>query len=748
MRPLARWCYRHRWIVMIAWVGVIIAANALESSVGATYNDNFSLPQTESHKADRLLALSAPRLSGDTEEVVIALRGGRVTDPAPRAAFGALLERLGRLPHVTAIQSPYGAGAAGQISPGGRIAFADVTFDIPANTVSGAQSRRFVQIVTSASRPGIEFEDQGQVAENTVKDDDTHSLVVGFIAAGIVLFAVFGSMLATVLPLLTAGVSLGTGIAIIGLLSHVTETASFSSELAALIGLGVGVDYALFVVTRYRQARLRGVPSEEATAEALDKSGRAVLFAGAIVVIAMLAMLVLRVPLLYGVAFAAAIAVTLTVIAALTLLPALLGLFGAGVLRRRERRAIREGRHSTSDESRAWAVWASWMSRRPRLFVLAGVALMLILAIPFFSMRLGAADASSDPASTTTHKAYELLARGFGTGYNGPLRLVARIHSAGQLAVFAHVVDDVGRNSDVASVTPARFVPGIDGRPGIAVADAYPRGAPQAASTVGLLSAVRNTAIPRATAGTGVHVLVGGTTAVFADFSDVLSGKLPLFVGVVVLVSFLLLMVVFRSLWIPLTAAIANLLSAGAAFGIVTAVFQFGWGASLLGLSATGPIEAFLPVLMFPILFGLSMDYEVFLVARIYEEWHRRLDNGEAVHHGLAATGPTITAAAAIMVLVFGAFILGGSWIIELFGVGFASAVFLDAVMVRSVLVPATMIVIGTANWQIPGWLDRRLPRFNVEGRVTALGALIAPAAETDAAPVGADDAPPLAAAR
>jgi RND superfamily putative drug exporter len=705
--------------VLVAWVAAIAAANVLEMGAGATYNDNFSLRQTESHRASRLLAQSAPRLSGDTDEVVISTPRGHVTDPAPRAAFGQLLGRLSRLPHVSEIQSPYAAAGKNQIAPDGQIAFADVTFDIPANVIRGAEERTFVRTVTSASRPGIEFDDQGQVAEGTVNNDDTHSLFVGFIAAGFVLFVVFGSVLAMVLPLLTAAVSLGTGIALIGLLSHVTEVASFSSELAALIGLGVGVDYALFVVTRYRQARLRGMESEEATVEALDTSGRAVLFAGTIVVIAMLGMLLLRVPFLYGVAFASAIAVALTVVAAVTLLPALLSLFGSGVLRRSERRAIRDGRHATSDESRAWARWATWMARRPKTFLVVGAAVLVILAIPFFSMRLGSADSSSDPTSSTTYKSYQLLAKGFGPGYNGPLELVAQVDSAGQRAVFTRVVHAVARNADIASVTAPRFVPGSDGRAGIAVGDVYPRGGPQAASTVALLSTVRGTIIPNVTAGSGVRVLVGGQTAVFADFSSVLSSKLPLFVGIVVFVSFLLLLAVFRSLWIPLTAALANLLSAGAAFGVVTAVFQFGWGGGLLGLGTTGPIEAFLPVLMFPILFGLSMDYEVFLVARMYEEWHRRLDNGEAVHHGLAATGRTITAAAAIMVLVFGSFVLGGSWIIELFGVGFAGSVFLDALMVRSVLVPSAMFVIGDANWRIPAWLDRCLPHFRVEGSST-----------------------------
>jgi putative drug exporter of the RND superfamily len=741
VRGLARWCYRHRWIVVIAWIGVVVAVNAIESSAGTNFNDNFSLRQTESHKAQRLLAQSAPRLSGDTEEVVIYTAHGHVTDAAPRARFDALLAELSRMPHVSEVQSPYGSHGAGQIAPDRRIAFADVTFDLPVNAISGREELAFVHNVTSASRPGTEFEDQGQVAEGTVNNDDTHSLIVGFIAAGFVLFLVFGSLLAMVLPLLTAAVSLGTGIAIIGLLSHTTEVASFSGELAALIGLGVGVDYALFVVTRYRQARLRGVESEDATVEAIDTSGRAVLFAGTIVVIAMLGMLLLRVPFLYGVAFASAIAVALTVVAALTLLPALLSLFGSRVLRRGERRAIRDGRHATTDESRAWARWATWMARRPRTFLIAGAAILVILAIPFFSMRLGSADSSSDPTSSTTYKSYELLAKGFGPGYNGPLQLVARVDSGRQRDVFAEVLYTVAQNADVASVTSPTFVPGAGGGAEIAVARVYPRGGPQAASTVSLLSTVRGTIVPRLTAGSGVRVLVGGQTAVFADFSAVLSSKLPLFVGIVVFVSFLLLLAVFRSVLIPLTAALANLLSAGAAFGVVTAVFQFGWGASLLGISATGPIEAFLPVLMFPILFGLSMDYEVFLVARIYEEWHRRLDNTEAVHHGLAATGRTITAAAAIMVLVFGSFVLGGSWIIELFGVGFAGSVFLDALMVRSVLVPATMFVIGDANWRIPAWLDRRLPHFSIEGGPTSVPVAVAGEPAGAIAPVAGPEA-------
>jgi RND superfamily putative drug exporter len=342
---------------------------------------------------------------------------------------------------------------------------------------------------------------------------------------------------------------------------------------------------------------------------------------------------------------------------------------------------------------------------------------MILIAIPFFSIRLGSADAGSDPSGSTTRKAYDLLAKGFGPGYNGPLQLVAEVSGPGQEAQFTKVVDAVAATPGVVSATRPHFIAGrTPGGEGVALANVYPKGSPQAVSTSNLLQKVRDTVVPDATRGTGLHVLVGGQTAIFFDFSKVLSRKLPLFLGIVVVLSFLLLMCVFRSLLIPLTAALMNLLSAAAAFGVVTAVFQDGFGASLLGIDKTGPIEAFIPVFLFAILFGLSMDYEVFLVSRMYEEWHRRGDNREAVTHGLAATGRTITAAAAIMILVFGAFILGGERIIDLFGVGLASAVLLDALIVRSVLVPSLMLIFGDANWKLPIRLDRLLPHLRVEG--------------------------------
>jgi RND superfamily putative drug exporter len=380
---------------------------------------------------------------------------------------------------------------------------------------------------------------------------------------------------------------------------------------------------------------------------------------------------------------------------------------------------LKAGELSARDASSGWSRWAANLQARPAVFAAAATALMVVIAIPFLSMRLGSADSGSDPASSTTRKAYDLLARGFGPGYNGPLQLVASVSGPGQRAAFTKVLDTIAHTGGVVRVTPPVAFAGSRGGPGVALAQAYPAGSPQDASTTSLLHHLRDQIVPAASAGSGVQVLIGGQTAIFDDFAGVLSSKLPLFIGVVVLLSFVLLTAVFRSLVIPAMAALMNLLSAGAGFGVITAVFQWGWGASLLGIDKNGPIEAFVPVMMFAILFGLSMDYQVFLVSRIYEEWHRSGDNRIAVTRGLAATGRTITAAAAIMVLVFAAFILGGQRVIELFGLGLAGGVLIDALVIRSVLVPSLMLMIGKANWALPNALDRILPHLNVEGSTT-----------------------------
>jgi len=717
MRTLARWCVTHRRVVLTGWLVALVGLTVVSQSAGTAYKDSFSLSGTQSFEAENLLERSAPKASGDVEQIVIAVKHGKVTDPAVRASVQAMLAKVGALNDVASVASPFSSRGAAQVSPSGQVAFANVTMTGQASKLSVSQAQQFVSTAQAGAAHGAKVEVEGQVAELANKSSIS-TVGLGAFAALIVLLVVFGSLLAAALPLLTAGFALGTGTAAIGLLSHVISMASFSSQLSLLIGLGVGVDYALFIVTRYRQGLQRGKSVEDAIVDALDTSGRAVMFAGMTVCIALLGMFALGVSFLYGVAVAASVVVVFTVLAALTLLPAMLGFFGTRVLGRKARRALAGGVLTTSDGTGWWGRWAQVLQARPALIATAAGMVMVVIAIPFFSMRLGSSDAGSDPSGSTTRQAYDLLAKGFGPGYNGPLQLVAQVNGGAQQAAFARVTAAIARTQGVVRVSPTVTLPGRGGAPGVATADVYPVGSPQAASTSNLLSTLRGTVVPRASAGTGVHVLIGGQTAIFADFSTVLSSKLPLFIGVVVLLSFLLLTAVFRSLVIPATAAIMNLLSAGAAFGVVTAVFQFGWFGSLLGINSTGPIEAFIPVMMFAILFGLSMDYEVFLVTRIYEEWHKTHDNRLAVSRGLAATGRTITAAATIMVVVFGSFILGGQLIIEMFGVGLASAVLLDALIVRSILVPGLMLLLGKTNWALPSAMDRILPHLNVEGDV------------------------------
>jgi RND superfamily putative drug exporter len=716
MRALAGWCVKHRRLVVIGWLVALIGLSVISQSVGSSYKDSFSLNGTQSFEALNLLKKVAPKASGDREQIVVALKQGKLTDPAVRSQVEAMLTKVATLGDVASVASPYGSTGASQMSTSGQVAFANVTLTKEAVKITTSEAKEFVDTAKAGAGHGVQVEIEGQVAR-AASGASVSTTGLGAAAALVVLLLVFGSLLAATLPLLATGIALGSSVAVIALLSHLLNIASFSSELSLLIGLGVGVDYALFIVTRFRQGLQRGKPTEQAIIDAIDTSGRAVMFAGITVCIALLGMFALGVSFLYGVAVAASIAVLFTVFAALTLLPALLGFFGTRVLGRKSRRRRADGQLTSSDESPWWGRWARTVRERPALIAVAAAALMLALAVPFFSMRLGSADAGSDPASSTTRKAYDLLAKGFGPGYNGPLQLVARVDNPAQQAAFTKVTAAVAQTSGVVRVTAPKVILGQVGKPGVATADVYPTGSPQDASTTNLLHRLRDQVVPSSSS-SGVHVLIGGQTAIFDDFSSVLSNKLPLFIGVVVMLSFLLLTAVFRSLLIPAMAALMNLLTAGASFGLITAVFQWGWGASLLGIDKTGPIEAFVPVMMFAIVFGLSMDYQVFLVTRIYEEWHRRGDNRAAVTHGLAATGRTITAAAAIMVLVFGAFILGGERVIELFGLGLAGAVLLDALVVRSVLVPGLMLLAGKANWWLPRSLDRVLPHLNVEGSV------------------------------
>jgi RND superfamily putative drug exporter len=713
VHTIATWCFRHRRIVLGAWLLGLVALFGLSSAAGSAYSNSFTLPHTDSTRAIDLLKAASPRQSGDTDQIVVATRGGTtIEDPAVQSQVNAMLARVSALPHVTTVVSPYSPAGASQVSSNRTIAFASVTFDELGQNVSTDEATTLVNVAKSADTSNVQVAVSGQVAEKANRPGLGGS-GFGILAAAIVLFLVFGSLLAMALPLISTLVSLGTAISLIALLSHVLKMPEFSSQLVLLIGLGVGVDYALFIVTRHRQGLLAGRDVESSLTTALRTSGRAVLFAGIIVCIALLGMFALGVSFLNGLAVAASIGVLFTMAASLTLLPALLGFMGPRVLSRRQRAALAAAGGVDDGGRTRWARWSARLQRAPLVPAVAAVAVIVVLALPFFSLRLGASDQGNDPTTTTTRQAYDLLATGFGPGFNGPLQLTTVVHDPSQAAALQRVVTAVGNQPDVARVNTPRLVPAPGGGQ-VALVNAYPRSAPQDAATTDLIQHLRSDVIPPAVDGSHLVVYVGGNTAIFSDFSHVLGSKLPVFVGVIVGLSFLLLVVVFRSLVIPLTAAIMNLLSAGAAFGIITAVFEWGWLGSVVGVSRSGPVEAFLPVMLFSILFGLSTDYEVFLVTRIHEEWLRTSDNGEAVRRGLAATGRTITAAAAIMVLVFGSFILGGERVIKEFGLGLAAAILVDAVVIRSVAIPAIMLLIGRANWWFPSWLDRRLPRISM----------------------------------
>ncbi len=713
MKRLAMWCVNHRWTVVIVWIAVLIGSIAVSNAVGSNFSDSFTLPNTPSASAYNLIKSAAPKLSGDTERVVYAVPAGQsLESPQNVAAINESISKIESFPGVSSVVSPLTPAGAQQMSKAGRVAYATVQFSKPAFNVSDAQSKKFVDEATSVANKNLTVAVSGQIAEQSiqVKFDGT---LIGVLLAGIVLFIVFGSIFAMALPLLSAILSLGTAIGIIGLLSNVLQMPSFADQLVLLIGLGVGVDYALFIVTRHRQGLRAGMSVPDSIAKAVDTSGRAVLFAGIIVCVALLGMFALGVSFLYGLAISSSIGVLFTMISALTLLPAMLSFIGPKAMSRRQRKALAAtGPKAATDSSTGfWPRWADFMRRRPLVPAVVALVIIAILIAPFLSMRLGSSDQGNDPQGTTTRIAYDLLAEGFGPGFNGPLQLVASVHGASEQAAMAHLAQDVRTVPGVAAVTP----PVPLGTSSVEVIQVFPTTSPQAAETTALINNLRNSVIPQAVQGTGLTVYVGGVTAIFIDFANVLGAKLPLFVGLVVLVSFLLLGWVFRSIVIPITAAVMNLISIAAAYGILTAVFQHGVLGSLFGVSRTGPVESFIPVMMFAILFGLSMDYEIFLLTRIHEEWLHTGDNKLAVRNGLAATGKTITAAAFIMLLVFASFILGGQLIIKEFGLGLAAGVAVDAIIIRMAVVPSVMFLLGKANWWFPGWLDRILPNLSVE---------------------------------
>ena len=699
MAALARWCYRHRLVVLLVWVGALFGLGFSATTAGTDYANVFSLPDTDSKSAYDLMQKAFPNSSGDTDTVVWKVDSGSVKDQSVRSRIQPALDKIADMKGVGGVTGPYsGARGATQISSDGTIAYAQVTFAEQANAVPKELVQKVVDTARDARQDGLHVELGGQAVQRVEEPPGGIAEGVGILAAAIVLFLAFGSFYAALLPIGIAIFGVGTGLFSTQLLSHATDIPDLAPLLATLIGLGVGIDYALFIVTRHRRGLQRGLDPEESAVIALNTSGRAVLFAGGTVCIALAGMLVTNLRFLDGVVVGTSLTVVLSVLAATTLLPALLGFLGPRVLSRKQRRKLANGPEPERTDNLA-VRWSAAVQKRPRRIAAFALVVMAVLAFPVLSLRLGATDQGNDNTSTTTRKAYDLLADGFGPGFNGPLQVVT---SSGDTATL---VKDIQGTKDVAQVAA---LPPTDG---VTVIQVVPKTSPQSVQTDDLIDTLRDKVIP----GAGATGHVGGVTAISKDFAAVTGDRLPLFVATIIGLSFLLLLLAFRSLVVPLTAALMNLIAAAASFGVLVAIFQWGWGLDMLGLGKEGPINAFLPVIMLSLLFGLSMDYQVFLVSRMHEEWVHTKDNARAVRVGLAETSRVINSAALIMVCVFLAFVLSGNSGAATAGVGLAAAVALDAFILRTALVPAAMHLLGNSNWWLPGWLDKGLPHLAVE---------------------------------
>jgi RND superfamily putative drug exporter len=720
---VTRWCIAHRRRVFLAWIAIAVLTTVVASAAGRNYATNFSLPGTESQRALDLLKKEFPAQSGDVDTIVFHTSSGTVDDPAVRTAMTKLLAQVTKDPHVISVLSPYGPRASGEVSRDHKTAFATINYDKPANQLPNDAGKPVLDQIHAVHVPGLTIAAGGQVIEAAEGFSVGPATLIGAVAALIILLFTFGSLIAAGMPLITAGLGLITGVALIGLATHVTSIPNVSTDLALMIGLGVGVDYALFIVTRFRENYLQFGDVERSVVEAMDTSGRAILLAGTTVVIALLGMFATGVSFLYGLSIASILTVLMTLAASLTVLPALLSRYGHRVVRQRGRRRVfgRGGGAAGTEVTDAavvkeasrsrWREWSRTVQSRPWPLALLSLAVMVALLLPVFALRLESSDAGNDPGGTSTRQAFDLLAQGFGPGFNGPLLIVTELPSKNQTAGLPPLQAAVKSTPNVVAVTPPRVSPAGN----VAVFEAYPGSAPQAAATTDLVNHLRHDVVPSVERQTGGKVLVGGFTAGSIDFSHVLANKLPLFIGIVVVLSALLLFVIFRSIVIPIQAALMNLISIGGALGVTVLVFQDGWFASVIGVEK-GPIEPWIPVLMFAVVFGLSMDYEVFLVSRVREQWIRKRDASEAVADGIALTGRVITAAAAIMICVFLSFMFGNQRVLKEFGFGLAAAVLLDAIVVRCVLLPAVLELLGPTTWKLPRWLDARLPHINIEG--------------------------------
>jgi RND superfamily putative drug exporter len=704
---LADWCFRRRRVVVIAWLGALVASFLLAGAVGGDFRQDYLQPGSESKAAADTLEKSFPQRSGDTVQIVLHTDDG-VTAPEVRARAEAIFAAVADSDHVVGVASPFSPDGAAQVSDDGTTAYADVALDMTVNEYTPAQAAALVEPILAAGGGGLQVEVGGPVAALS-QTAPVGSEVIGLVAAAIILLFTFGSVVAMGLPLVTALFGLGIAMALGEVLRRVVDVPDWAPATAAMVGVGVGIDYALLIVTRYRSSLASGQDPRRATSTAIGTAGRAVLFAGLTVVVSMLGILLMGQQAMNGFAFTVVIAVLVTVAASLTLLPAILGFTGHGI----ERLHVPfVSRPVNSDRDSRWFRWSRFIQRRPWVAAIGGLAVLLALAAPFLGIRFGFPDAKNDAATTTTRQAYELLADAFGPGFSAPMVLTIQ----GGTDDLADAADTLGGSiaalDGVAHVAPASVNEAGD----TAVLTVVATTSPQDSATDDLVDFLREDAIPAATAGTGLSVDVGGLVPANLDSTRWTGDRLPIFFGGVLLMSFLLLMMVFRSVLVPLKAVVMNLLATAAAFGVLALATNCGPLGDLIGIPEATPVPIQLPIGIFAILFGLSMDYEVFLLSRIKEEYDRSGDNALAVADGLAKSARVITAGAAVMVTVFLSFVLGESVLTKMFGLGLGAAILIDATVIRMVLVPATMELLGDRNWWLPVWLDRMLPRIRVDG--------------------------------
>ena len=764
MPGLSKWAVRKPVVALISYFVVVVAVIGLGFGFGGSLNDSFDLPDTESTTATDLLGTMdnegiSAESSGATAKIVWSPTTGSATDTQSKAVITPLLIDIAALSAVGCITNPFdasvpfgdecptarsggqdasskltpeqqkelapafaaAAAANSPVSADGAVATATITFTGGGSDVPTAQAVSILDQVKEANTDEIAVGANGQILEYAGQEPPS-SEVIGIAVAIVILLIAFGSIIAAGMPIIVAVIGLAAGQALVLVVALFMDVPSFTPVLAAMIGLGVGIDYALFVLNRYRQAVLIGEPPKRAAMGAVNTAGRAVMFAGTTVMVALLGLFILRIGFFNGLALAASVTVLMVMLSALWLLPAMLSLLGAKALGLRLPWGTKPG--EGKPEGQRWNQYGHLIQRRPWLFGVVSLGLVAVLAIPLFSLRLGFADASGNAPGTPTRIAYDLTAEGFGAGVNGPFIVAVELSNPGDIREYGAVVAAIESAPGVASTNPSTaMLPLLSGQSGsvlspdgtVGAVFVIPETGPQDEATEQLLNQLREVIAPDLKASTGAVIYVGGALAVTSDFTGVLVDALPLFLLIVVSLGFIALMILFRSVVVPLTAAITSLLSFAAAMGVSVAVFQWGWFNSLLGISGTGPIAPFLPIMVFAILFGLSMDYQVFLVSRMREEWDHTGDNKAAVRRGLAGSGKVVAMAAAIMASVFLAFIPTPDNTIKLFGIALGSAVIIDAFVIRIVFIPSIMSMIGKSNWWLPGWLGRILPKVQIE---------------------------------